>query len=693
MAVLEKIRVKFGLAISILIALALLSFIIDPGTLESAFVSMSSKNDVGQIAGKRISYTDYQEDIDRYTTINDLLSGSTAHNDQVQQQIRDAAWQELLDKYMFVKNARAAGFNVGVDEMLDLTTGENPSAVLSQNPVFLNENGEFSADRVREFVSAVGADNTNQYRTYWNFIQNSVYNQQFYLKYGSLFNASNFENALQLKDDLAANNTSADVEYCMLYYPVVQDSTVTVSNDEIKKFYDAHKKFFKQNASRDIEYVVFEVVPSDDDIAQTSAEMEKSYEEFKTTDNLKSFLLKNSERPLSTYWYKDGELNTVNSQLNSEIFAGNKVTGVIRSGNTFYAAREVASKAVPDSVFVKHILLTGTDAKHLADSLVNVISKGRSNFANLAAEYSADNSSAADGQLGSIGWMTQTYMIPGLESTLEAAVGKPYVVNTQYGTHVVLVSERTKPVAKKQVAILEKTSLASKETYNKYYSDANKFAVLTAGSYDGYRRAVDSTKIYSHNLNVTEATSSYGAIDQAKEVTRWVFDNKKGKASGIITVNNNYFFVAAVKDIHKEGYAPVSEVSSMIQSRLYSDKIQAKTVASTAEKIKGLGSIEEIAEALGVDPTHNESLSLASTAVDQALLGAAAVAKEGEIYGPVAGTLGVYVAKVNSRASGAYYTEDDAKNLAAQKSQYMSQLILSVMSEYDNVKDNRARFF
>ena len=73
MAVLEKIRVKFGLVISIIIALALLSFIIDPSTLESALNSMSSKYDVGQIAGKSISYSDFQADVDRYTTINELL--------------------------------------------------------------------------------------------------------------------------------------------------------------------------------------------------------------------------------------------------------------------------------------------------------------------------------------------------------------------------------------------------------------------------------------------------------------------------------------------------------------------------------------------------------------------------------------------------------------------------------------------
>lgn len=693
MAVLEKIRVKFGLVISIIIALALLSFIIDPGTLESALNSMSSKYDVGEIAGKNISYNDFQEDVDKYTVINEMLSGSSSQSEQTQRQIRNAAWQGLLDKYMFVKNAKAAGLCVGEDEMVSLVSGETLSPVMAQNPVFLDESGNFSSDMLKAFIDNVNSDQSGQLRTYWNYLQNTVYNQQYYLKYGALFNASDIENALQLKQDVADGNTTADVDWCLAYYPMTKDSTITVSSDEIRKYYGEHKNFFKQNASRDIEYVVFEVVPSAEDIAKTSEEMDKAYEEFKTTDNMKTFLLKNSERQLSTYWYKAGELNTVNSELNSQIFSGDKVTQIVKSGDSFYAAREMDSKMLPDSVYVKHILLIGADAKHTADSLVNVLGKGGANFSNLASLYSEDKGSAADGELGSIGWMTQTYMIPGMESVIEAQVGKPFVLTTQYGTHVVLVSQKTKPVAKKQVAILEKTALASKETFNKYYAEANTFATLTNGTYEGYRKAVDSTKVYSHSLNVTEATSSYGAVDQAKEVTRWVFDNKAGKASNIITVNNSFFFITAVKEVYKEGYAPVKQVAPMISEKLYAEKAQAKKLAEVSEKIKGLTSIDAVAEALGVTVDHNEGLSFSSTNVDPAVLGAASVAKDGAVYGPVPGSMGVYVVSVANRQTGSFYTEEDAKNLNAQRSQYLSQMIMSVMSEYDNVRDNRERFY
>ena len=691
MAVLEKIRVKFGLVISIIIALALLSFIIDPGTLESALNTMSSKYDVGQIAGKNISYTDFQSDIDRYTAINELMSG-TVRDEQTQQQIRNAAWQELLDNYMFVKNAREAGITVGQDEMLALMGGEYVSPAIAQNPLFMDETGNFSADRLKAFIAEVDSDESGRLRTYWNYVQNTVHNQQFYAKYGSLFNASGMDNALQLAQAIQEGNTTADVDYVLALYPVVPDSTITVSSAEIRDYYKKHKEFFKQRANREIEYVVYEVVPSAADVAAASEEMTNLYEEFATTDNMRSFLSKNSDQALSTYWYKDGELSTVNREINDQIFGGAKITPIVTAGNSFYAAREMDSRMIPDSAFVKHILLQDEKAASTADSLVNVIKKG-GNFTNLAATYSADQASAADGELGSIGWMTQTYMIPGFEGVFEAKVGEPFVLTTQYGTHVVLVSQKTKPVAKKQVAILAKTALASKETFNNYYSQANTFATLAGGTYEGYKKALDSTKVYSHPATITEATANYGAIDNAKEVTRWAFDAKVGKASNIITVDNNYFFVVALKEANKEGYAPVEKVASQIQDRLYSQKMQETKTKELADKIAGCKTIEEVAERLGVQVEHRDAMSLGSSSVEPALIGAVASAKEGELYGPVAGMMGSYIVSVSNRETGTFYTEDDAKNLSAQKAQYLSQLILAVMQDYDNVKDNRERFF
>lgn len=701
MAVLQNIRVKFGLVISIIIALALLSFIIDPTTLSTALQSMSSKYDVGKINGKSVSYTDFQEDIQTFTTIHELTSGSSAQSEEQQQQIRDAAWQNLIDKYLFVKQAKAAGLNVGEAEMLALTSDEMTSDVLKSNYAFLDQDGNYDPSILVDFVKSVDSDATGRLRTYWNFLQNSIYNQQFYSKYASLFNTSNFQNDLMLSKAIADNNNTTDVSFVMLPFGyTMTDTSVVVTNDEIKRYYDAHKEFYRQSASRDIEYVVFEVVPSEKDITDANEKISAVYDEFSTTDNMKSFLLKNSDRPYSEYWYKDGELNAVNADLNAFAFNAErnapKVSGIIQNGNTFYAGRVMDAAMVPDSAYVKHILLQGENAAHLADSLLTVV-KNRGNFSNLAAMYSVDQSSAADGELGNIGWMTQSYMIPGFESVIkDAEIGKPFILTTQYGTHVVLVSKKSKPVLKKQVAILEQSALAGRETYNEYYNKASRFAAIANGTLEGYRAAVDSMGVYSHvQNNVLESTSAYGAIDNAKELTRWIFEAKKGKASKIVTVNNNYFFIAALKGIHEEGYATVAEAAETIRPTLYMEKLGAKKAEEVAAKIQGLNSLEEIAEALGAS-VSTQTLSFGALqlqGVDPKFVGAASVAPMNQICGPVAGNIAVYVFEVTGRDTGSYYTEDDAKNFETQKNQYNSQMVMSVMQRAADVKDNRARFF
>ena len=671
MAVLEKIRVKFGLAISIIIALALLSFIIDPSTLESALHSMSSKYDVGLINGKAIAYTDYLEDVERYTQINEIITGTSVQNEQTQQQIRDAAWQELVDKYLFIKNAKAAGITVGEAEILDLTTGANPSPIIAGNAAFMDENGSFSADRVRDFVAQIPSDESGRLQLYWNYLQNTLNTQQYYAKYGSIFNASTYQNALEKNLNIAQNNTTANVDYVYVSYPFTPDSTVKVAPAEVKKYYKEHQDFFRQTASRDIEYVVFEVTPSAEDVSATNEKFAEAYSEFGSAENMKNFLLKNSDRQLSNYWYKAGELNSINADVNEFVFNGKgSVSPIISDGDTFYAVRVMESKLVSDSVYVKHILLQGTNAGKTADSLVNVVRKG-GNFSALA------------------------YMIPGFESVITAPVNQPMVLKTQYGTHVVVVSKITAPHMKKQVAILEKTAVPSKETTNSVYAQANKFATIAGQTAAGYAAAVDTMKVYSHKLNITEATSSYGSIENAKEVTRWAFDNKVGKASNIITVNNKYFFIAEVTGAHKEGVKPLDEVSSSIESQLFIKKMAEAKKAEVAGKIEGCTTLQEVADKLEASITSEPSLSLAPMGgrVDPGLAGAVYTAEEGKLTGPVAGAYGTYVLVVNSKEVGSFYTENDAEMFAQRKAQYNAQGIIPTMSDNGVVKDNRARFF
>lgn len=693
MAVLDKIRTKFGVAASIIIALGLLSFIVSPDDLVQAFNNMSSKYDVGKINGNTVSYSDFQDEVNRYTTINELTSGTSSADQQ--EQIRDAAWQDLIYRYLFIERAKEAGLNVGQDEMKSLLSGGSP--LVAQNAMFMDENGNFSAAQVNSFAQASKTD--ENVRLYWDYLQNSVFNQQFIQKYSNLFVASNTGNPLMLRRDIAENNSTTDVDFVMVPFGFQQDSTIVVSDSEIRDFYNKHKNFFRQQASRDIEYVVFEVVPSAADIEATKNSVAELYDEFAASDNLKSFLLKNgSERPYSEYWYKKGELNTVNADLDTFVWESNApVSEIVSSGNTFYMARVIDTKNIPDSVYVRHILLQGTDADHVADSLLNVLQTKKETFTNVAALNSADQGSADGGEKGNLGWMTQNYMIQGFESVMTAETGKPYILKTQYGTHIVEVTRKTAPIVKKQVAIYQKEALASKETFNSFYSQANNFATAAAGKYENYRKAVDTLGVYSHPVSgMLESANQLGAIPNTREVTRWAFDNKPGKVSNIITVDNNYFVIATVRAAHKEGIADVTEVASQIREQLYAEKLSKKMAEDVAGKIAGMTDLSAIAEKLGTSVSSQSGVSFSSMgaqALDPAFIGALSVAPEGKVCGPVAGTIGVYVFQVKGRDTGSFYTEDDAKSRDMQTASYLTQMILPVMMDDADVQDHRARFF
>ena len=694
MAVLQKLR-GWGIVLSLLVALPLLLFIIDPSQIMQTVQSVSSRNNVGKIGNKPVSYMDFQQDVDRFQNIAEIMTGNSASGEEAQKQARDAAWQENIDRYLFVPAAEAAGIQVGKEEMLDLTAGESVSPIMANNPYFVDETGVFSADRLRDFIDAVNSGNADpRVSAYWEYLQSAIKTGQFYTKYNALFTASNYENPLMLEKAIEGNNNTADVEFVMVPLGYAVDSTVVVSDKEIRDYYTAHKDLFKQQASRDIEYAVFEVVPSEQDIAAEGENFTKLYDEFAAAENVRAFLQRNSDRQWSDTYYKTGELNSVNRDIEAFVSANNAGTSpVIQSGETFYAARIVETAQVPDSVYVRHIMLRGADAQHLADSLLGVVNKG--NFSTLAALYSDDKGSNDGGELGNIGWLTQNYMIPGFESAITAKVGVPYQIKTQYGTHIIEVTKTTKPILKKKVAIFEKEALASKETFNTYYNKANRLATLSAGKIENYHAAIDSVGAYSHPQTISEATDTYGSIDHAKEVTRWAFDNKPGKVSNIITVDNNYFFVVAVKDAHQEGIAELKEVSEGIRNNLYSEKYAAKRAADIAGEIAGMTDLQAIAEKYGTTVSTQDNVAFAamSRSLDPKFVGAIAAAPEGELCGPVAGTIGVYVFKVTGRETGSYYTEDDAKQYRAQMTNYTTQMLIPVMMQDADVEDHRARFF
>ena len=654
MAVLETIRVKFGILISVLIAVALLSFIVDFGTIQS-LSSTSSKYDVGEIDGKSISYTDFQAEIEKITAISEM-NGNPVQGDEALALVRQQAWQQFVNDYLFIPSAKAAGFNVGEEEMYQLLSGEMLSGFLMQ--MF---QGQLNKELLVEIEAQVEADETGRMRLFWDNLLETVYTDQFYTKYQSLFAKSSFNNALAMAEQIKGNNTTFNVDFVVVPFGFTQDSTIVVSDKEIKDYYTAHKDDFKQIASRDIEYIVIDIVPSADDITAANNAIAAVYDEFVAAENMKTFLLSKSERQLENRWYKAGELNTLSSEVEAFVNSAKvgDVSPIFQNGNSFYAVKVMESAQVPEQVQVK--------------------------YTQAGVEGAAEALAAAEPQ-----WISQ---MDGFEDLMTTAVGQQITIN---GMLFEVVATKD-PVAKKRVAILEKTAQPSDATRSACYAKANSVASKAGGKYEGFKKAVEEDGLYAHPYNrMPESASRLGSVEHTKEVTRWAFEAKVGQVSGIISIDNKYYVVAALKGIHKEGYTPVEEVAARIKPVLYQEKAAAKKAAEVAEKINGLTDLAAVAEALGTTVSTKEDVTFASftsAGLDNKFIGAASVAEVGVLNGPLQGNTGVYVYVVTDRSEGAFFTEDDAALREQQMSYSALQMLLPVMMDQAEVKDNTARFY
>ena len=684
MAVLEKIRVKFGILITVLVALALLSFIIDPQTLRSAADRFSSENKVGSMNGKSISYKEFYDELNQYTEVAKIM-GQNPSSEEEQKALRDAAWQSIFDNEVFIPKAEEAGLHVGEQEMLDLTQGNDISQVLLQMGMFSDASGNFSREALASFVQSIDSDETGQYAAYWSFLEESVYRNQMYEKYNSLVEKSDFITDVEKNRMMAENNTTADADFVFVPIPFA-DSTVTVTSDEIRKYYNDRKEMFRQPANRDIEYVMWEVVPSAQDYADMREEFETLYEQFKTADNLKSFITLNSDNKWNPYYFSEDQLASMPEVQEVAFHApAGAVTPILEQDRAYAATRVASVRMMPDSVHVMFKVFPLTQEAE-ADAF-------------LAAQLKK----VSPDEFNDMGWLTQEVMRGNGLSDFDPIFDAPQkVIKVKSTANQVIVvlyaAEKTRPIKKVQLASLYKNVLPSDDTYRDYQMKAVEFADACKGKLETFRRVAREQQYPIIPINnITQETRRIGTVDNAREVVYWVFDKKtkEGDVSDLRIVDNKYYFVTAVTKARKEGYMDIQEAAAQIRPVLTAQKGVEKKAAEVKEMIQGMTSLEEVAEAFGTTVSHQTGLSFGSLTYNQTdpqFLGAVTAADEGVIR-VAPGAIGVYVYEVMNRQAGSFFTDNDAATTLLRRSAVHTNALQTVLTDEANIKDNRAKFF
>ena len=264
MATLEKIRNKAGIGITIFIGMALAAFVLGDAVKSGSSIMRGNQQEIAKIAGKSVDYKEFQKKVDDLTDIYKMNSGSSSIDQKTTEQIREQTWMGLVRNYTMKDIYDNLGIGVTSNELFELVSGENPHPII-QSLFRDQKTGTVNRPALIQFLKYQQSNSTGPEHNYWLFVENQIVEERSFTKYNNLVSKGIFTTSDEAKQSIEGKNKKVNIEFVGKPFTMISDSSVKVSETEVQKYYDTHKEKFKQEASRDFEYVLFPVVASKGD--------------------------------------------------------------------------------------------------------------------------------------------------------------------------------------------------------------------------------------------------------------------------------------------------------------------------------------------------------------------------------------------------------------------------------------------
>ncbi|HAP30736.1 MAG TPA: hypothetical protein DCR01_02075, partial [Flavobacteriales bacterium] len=618
---LENIRNRSGLLL-VVIGLAMLAFILTD-LMSSSNGAVSTDLVLGEVGDEEIDYQAFEQ------RVQQALEVQRASNPSVNvDQVRSSVWSQVVRETILSNQYNNLGLEVSSSELFDMVQGDNPYPTVKQS--FTNpETGQFDRARLLQFLKEdINNDETGQAMQQWLNFEEAIRKERQNNKYNALvakgLSASDWEAQLTKKYQSEIRNVS----YVQIPFQSIPDSLISVTDSDLKSYINDNSSKYQQTASRTIEYVVFNVSPSVEDRNDAQDWIQDIKSDFSQTDNDDLFVRKNSDVFNRVIFVSKDDLTDDVKPLTTAQ-AGTVIGPFNQNANTLRLAKLVEKASRPDSVEARHILITTADADAKIDSLKNVISKGQS-FAALAEKFSQDQGSAVNG--GDLGWFTEGLMVEEFNNAcFSARKGDLVVVNTQFGTHLIEVVDKSKSIEKYKVAYMDRQITYSNTTYQNVFAKAGKFAAENSDyeQFDASATAENLSKRIADELQ--ESTISIPGLENPRELVRWAYKSEVGDVSDVFEFGNK-IVVATLTSIKKEGLKDVEDVRAEVETLVRNQKKSERLM----EELSGYSSLDEISSNYGSTINTAEGLNFSTTQVpnlgDQpAFVGAAFAVQEGQV--------------------------------------------------------------
>ena len=677
MASLNTLRTKFGIVLSIVIAGALLAFILSLKT-EMGF----SGNDprVGVIDGEKINYSEYYNQYEQVKA----QSGAQESNEQQSAMLANAAWQALIGKYVLTPGFDKMGLRVTEPERMSMVSGQHPSQAF-YNAFADPRTGEYNVAAVHQFLSEAEAN--AQAQQAWAQLNEQARMEREVAKFLGLIKGGVYVNSLEVANGVnSANNTYAG-KWAGKKYSAVPDSLIQLKSSDIKAYYNSHKNMFKQTPSRALSYVLFEVSPTDDDMLALEKSVAEVGAQFAATEELKSFVRANRNGKIADNYVSAKQL----SEEEAKALLDGATYGPVLKNNEWTMARALDTKIVPDSMGIRHIVLPYTQ-EALADSLLTVL-KGGADFAQVAAQYSVYDATAANG--GEVGVMPFSAFSGEFAAALaNAKTGDIVKIASGDAIQLMQVYRADKPSKHVQVASITYPVEASAATRRDIHNQAGTFSVNAKGSVEAFNEAASAAAVTPRIASLAQGERTIRGLEDSRDVARWAYGAEVGDVSEIFPVGKDYV-IAMLTEIDDNEFAPLEKVSAQIRAQVLRDKKYDYIV----KELSG-STLDEQAKSLGTEVADFDNVTFGAFYVngpgfEPRLIGAiSSTTEKGVLSAPVKGLSGVYVFEVDDIQTSDKQTAEGEKVRAQAMAESMAQQFsVQAIQQMAKIQDLRGKYF
>jgi peptidyl-prolyl cis-trans isomerase D len=692
MAVIGKIRERSGLLL-VIVGGAMAAFILTD--LFSGRGSGRQDAVLGEVGGEEIGVMDFEkrvsDEIESYR--NDF---GQQVNAQMTEQVRNSVWNEMVKEKVMLGQVLDAGFALTKAEYDDIRFGNNILPDFRSQPNFQGPDGQPNKEALQQYFSNVQLNAP----VYHEIQKRRITENRLYAKYTTLVKKSVFVNTAQARDDHEGKNLKASFSFVAKRYDSEADSLYTVSDKDLRRFYDEHKSElkYKQKPSRKFSYVLFPVQASEADRQQTLAELAGLRADLLSTTNDSLFVIANSDdRTYNKAPYTEGTADKLNDSLIVNAAVGD-VVGPFSEGETWKLVKVKELADVPEAR-VRHILLSTQEGKsedvqkQLSDSLLAVVKKDRSKFEDLVTKFSNDPGSVSTG--GVYEWFDKQRMVPEFTAaSFDQKVGAITIAKTSYGFHIVeVLGQRTRQ--ERRVVSLQRAMKPSPATFKEVYKKANDFS-LRNKTEEAMKAAAEEAGLQLTAVEELRPDQRFvSGLQEPNSTISWVNRAELDQVSEPLEAGDNYV-VALLTGIREEGVPALEDVRELFTK----EAAKAMKAEAYIAKMQGKTDLNGLATELGgsvqsaTDMLYN-SFSIPGGYSEFEVVGRLFALENGQTSVPLKGENAVYVVSMTNKTPAG-----EATDLSAEKSSLLQRTqgrvdngVFNALREAVGVKDNRSLYY